>query len=122
MTPENLEKQLFELKQQITQLGMPIQGSIQLAYLRCGKKNCRCHQSDDQRHGPYYLWYRRINGKLTTQSIEGEEVYKYRMWIQNREELELAVKKMIELGSDYAAALKPAPEKSKKGLSAMRGK
>ncbi|HAJ78607.1 MAG TPA: hypothetical protein DCO75_02450, partial [Fibrobacteres bacterium] len=69
MNIESLKKQLLELKKQVDGLGISIPGSIQITYLRCGKKNCRCHQTEDQRHGPYYLWYRRIDGKTTTQSI-----------------------------------------------------
>jgi hypothetical protein len=122
MTPERLEEQLLELKHTIARLGMPIQGSIQITHLRCGKKNCRCHQSDDERHGPYYLWYRRINGKLTTKSIDEEDLDAYRMWISNREKLEAAMRKMTELGSSYATAFKSTPRKSINPLSEMRGK
>ena len=55
MNTESLKNQLADLKKQIDGLGMAIPGSIQITYLRCGKKNCRCHQAEDQRHGPYYL-------------------------------------------------------------------
>jgi hypothetical protein len=122
MNSESLEKQLHDLKKQIDDLGMPIPGSIQTMYLRCGKKNCRCHQTEDQRHGPYYLWYRRINGKTTTQSIAKEDVQSYRMWIGNKEKLDALVQKMINLGADFAAVFKSTPVKSKKYLLPMRGK
>ena len=122
MNSRKLEEILIDLKQQIAKLGMPIPGSIQTVYLRCGKKNCRCHQSDGQRHGPYYLWYRRKNGKLTTQSIAEEDLQSYRIWISNREELEGVVQKMIDLGADYASNFKSTPGKSKISLPSMRGK
>jgi hypothetical protein len=122
MNSRNLEDHLNDLKQQIAKLGMPIPGSIQTMYLRCGKKNCRCHQSDDQRHGPYYLWYRRKNGKLTTQSIAEEDLQSYRIWISNREELERVIQKMIDLGAAYASNFKLIPGKSKNPLPRMRGK
>ena len=111
MTQKKLEEQLLELKNAIARLGMPIYGSIQTTHLRCGKKNCRCHQSDDERHGPYYLWYRRKNGKLTTKSINEEDLEVYRMWISNREKLEEAMRKMSELGSSYATDFKSTPRK-----------
>lgn len=117
-----MEKQLQELKQQIAELEMPIPGSIQTMLLRCGKKNCRCHQSEEFRHGPYYLWYRRIRGKMTTQSIAEEDVKSYRVWISNREKLEMIVHEMIDLGANYAAVFKSDPGKSKKSSTPMRGK
>jgi hypothetical protein len=122
MNAERLVKQLHDLNKQVDDLGISIPGSIQTMYLRCGKKNCRCHQAEDQRHGPYYLWYRRINGKTATQSIAEENVQSYRMWIGNRQKLETLFQKMVNLGADYAAVFKSTPAKSKKRLPPMRGK
>ena len=122
MNAERLERQLNNLKKQIADLGLPIPGSIQTMYLRCGKKNCRCHQSEDQRHGPYYLWYRRVNGKTTTQSIAEEDVHLYRMWIGNRGKMEALVQQIVSIGADYAAVFKSTPDKSKNSLTPMRGK
>jgi hypothetical protein len=122
MKLKDMEKQLQEIKQQVTDLDMPIPGSIQTTYLRCGKKNCRCHQSDEFRHGPYHLWYRRIHGKMKTQSIAEEDVQSYRVWIGNREKLEMLVQKMIDVGATYAAVFKSSTGKLKKSSSPMRGK
>lgn len=122
MNQKRLEQQLNDLKKQIAALGMAIPGSIQTAYLRCGKKNCRCHQDEKLRHGPYFLWYRRINGKTATQSIAEEDVHVFRTWIENREKLEALVKKIVNIGADYAAVFKTTPEKSKNLTTPMRGK
>ena len=122
MENEEPQKQLQELKQQIAKLGMPIPGSIQTAHLRCGKKNCQCHQSDDHRHGPYFLWYRRINGKLRTQSIKEEDLELFESWIKNREKLGNLVQKIIDLGADFADHFKSLPNKLKNPSSEMRGK
>src|SRR4030043_264749 len=87
------------------------------------RKRCVCfHEDKNKRHGPYYLWYRRINGKTATQSIAEEDVQTYRMWIGNREKLESLFQKMVNLGVDYAAVFKSTPVKSPKCLSPMRGK
>jgi len=122
MSPERLEQQLNDLKKQITSLGMVIPGSIQTAYLRCGKKNCRCQQDEKLRHGPYFLWYRRIDGKTATQSIAEEDVHLFRNWIDNRKKLEALVQKIVGLGADYAAVFKTTPGKSKNSATPMRGK
>jgi hypothetical protein len=122
MNTESLEKKLHELKKQFDAVGIMIPGSIQMVYLKCGKKNCCCHQDKNNRHGPYYLWYRRINGKTATQSITEEDVQTYRMWIGNRELLESLFQKMVNLGADYAEVFKSTQVKSKKCLSSMRGK
>jgi hypothetical protein len=117
-----LKKQLQELKQQVVDLEMPIPGSIQIMFLRCGKKNCHCHQSDEFRHGPYYLWYRRIHGKMTTQSIAEEDVQSFKKWISNREILEKLVHEMISVGQNYATIFKSRSRKLKKTSTPMCGK
>lgn len=125
MNVERMENQLHDLKKQITDLGISIPGSIQTVYLRCGKKNCRCHQvvdTEDLRHGPYYLWYRRINGKTATKSIAEEDLKSYQGWIENREKLESLVQKIISLGVDYAALFKSTPDKFKNNSTSKRGK
>jgi len=122
MNQERLEQQLNGLKKQIAALGMAIPGSIQTAYLRCGKKNCRCHQDEKLRHGPYYLWYRRIDGKTATQSIAEEDVNLFRTWINNRDKMEALVQKIVSLGADYAAVFKTTPGKYKNSANSMRGK
>jgi hypothetical protein len=122
MNQERLEQQLNDLKKQIAALGMAIPGSIQTAYLRCGKKNCRCHQDEKLRHGPYYLWYRRIDGKTATQSLAEEDVNLFRTWMDNRDKMEALVQKIVSLGADYAAVFKTTPGKSKTSTTPMRGK
>ncbi len=122
MDAEQMDRRLNELKKQIADLGIAIPGSIQTMYLRCGKKNCRCHQVEDQRHGPYYLWYRRIDGKTTTQSVAEEDLHLYRLWIKNREKMESLIQKIVSIGADYAAVFKTSADKSKNSLTRMRGK
>jgi hypothetical protein len=117
MNPERLEQQVNDLKKQIAAIGMAIPGSIQTVYLRCGKKICRCHQDEKLRHGPYYLWYRRIDGKTATQSIAEEDVNLFRTWIDNRNKMEALVQKIVSLGADYAAAFKTNPGKSKNSIT-----
>jgi len=101
MGSKTIERKINELKQQMCKIGIPIPGSIHMSYRRCGKTGCKCQQSDDNRHGPYYVWYRRENGKLTTQSIKKGDIHLYREWIRNREKLEMIMKKIVEIGSHY---------------------
>lgn len=122
MNPERLEQQLNDLKKQLSSLGTAIPGSIQTVYLRCGKKNCRCQQDEKLRHGPYFLWYRRVDRKTVTQSIAEEDVHLFRTWIDNREKLEALVQKIVSIGADYAAVFKTTPGKSKNSATPMRGK
>ena len=102
MKSKMIERRINELKQKLYKIGIPIPGSIHISYRRCGKSGCRCQQSNSNLHGPYYVWYRREKGKLTTQSIKEEDVHLYKEWIKNREKLETIIKKILEAGSQFA--------------------
>jgi hypothetical protein len=107
------EKQFHELKNELNAIGLSLPGSIHSQYRCCGKENCRCHQSKDQRHGPYYLWYRKVKGKLTTMSIDENEMAQLKIWITNRECLEVIVEKMLDLSARYAVSLMSMSNNSK---------
>jgi hypothetical protein len=99
----NYEQKFSKLKQKICEIDLPIPGTLHIQYRKCGKANCRCHESKDHLHGPYYLWYRKIDGKLKTTVIDVKDIEKYQQWITNRQELELLTNEMIRLGENYAA-------------------
>jgi len=102
MTNEPNELEL--LKQKLLATGLAIPGTLRETYHRCGKEYCQCMISDKHRHGPYFLWDRRVQGKLAAKSIPKEDVPLYTEWIENRIQLNDTVTKMIECGNKYATA------------------
>jgi len=68
---------------------LAIPGTLRAVRLKCGKSGCICLSGNDSdKHGPYYLWDRKVNGKLTSTSIPKSKLIIFRRWIQNREGLE----------------------------------
>jgi len=100
------------LKQKIIELDMVIPGYVRTIYQQCGQPNCRCKKEKNYWHGPYYLWGRRINGKLTSKSIRKSDAPIYKRWIKNRIKLKAIVSEMLNSGLQYATeynkANKPA--------------
>jgi hypothetical protein len=108
------ETRLNELKKQLCKLDLAIPGTIHVQYRKCGKSNCRCHQAKDQMHGPYYLWYRKVNGKLCTTVIDEVNVQSFKEMIENRMKLETLTDEMIKLGEHYVSKEKLGKNNSKK--------
>ena len=111
------------LKERITRLGLIIPGTIRETYLLCGKQGCACASSDAARHGPYYLWNRKVNGKLTSKSISKGELPLYEQWLDNRRLLEALVQEMLEIGSKLALVTpqKKVTGNSKRLMPSKRG-
>jgi len=53
----------------ILSLGDFRSGSITTTSGKCGKPNCRCHQSDNPGHGPNYRLTRKQHGKTVTETF-----------------------------------------------------
>ncbi len=64
-----LESRRFAIAQQITRLGDLRPGSITSTSGRCGKPNCRCHQSGQAVHGPHERLTYKVNGKTVSESL-----------------------------------------------------
>ena len=113
-----------KLKERVTRLGLVIPGTIRETYLLCGKSGCACADNDSARHGPYYLWNRKVNGKLTSKSISKDKLPLYEGWLDNRRLLEELVQEMLEIGSKLALITpqRGGSVNSKQLASSKRGK
>ncbi len=105
----NMDKELQKyekLKQKIMELDLAIPGYIRKIYQQCGQPSCKCKKSKKYYHGPYYLWGRRINDRLTSKSIPKKHVKLYTKWINNHKKLKKLVTEMLEVGCIYATTYK----------------
>lgn len=87
------------LWQQMMQLSPVCSGSLHEQYLTCGKASCRCHNKEKpQRHGPYYLWVRRIDGKQVNRTLRaGPEVDRVREGIANYQRMQKLIGQLLEV-------------------------
>ena len=96
------EDKYEKLKMRVLKIGIAIPGTIRETYLICGKENCKCAQSEHDRHGPYYFWNRKVAGKLTSKSLNPDQLRHYEAWISNRKQLETLVQALLDFGLNYA--------------------
>ena len=124
MTFDDDNPSYARIKGKLLEIGLVIPGTIRETYLLCGKSWCACSEKGGTPHGPYCLWNRKVNGKLTSKSIPRAKLKLFNEWINNRHELEALVIQLLEVGQEIAASLpaEAGEEKSKKRASAKRGK
>ena len=68
-TLPQLETQRVQVVQEIAGLGDFRRGSITSITGRCGKPNCRCHQSGQPGHGPNFRLTRKVGGKTISETF-----------------------------------------------------
>jgi hypothetical protein len=86
------------LWQQLMALSPLCCGSLHEQYLTCGKPSCRCHDRQDrQRHGPYYLWIRRLGGKQVNGTLRpGPELERVREGVANYQKMQRLLAGLLE--------------------------
>ena len=99
------EKKMKDLKLKIVDFDLAIPGTIRTIYTKCGKKNCACQTDKKARHGPYCLWDRKVNGKLSSKMVPKKMASQITRWIENRRMLEKALNKILILSQALAVDL-----------------
>jgi hypothetical protein len=72
--------------------------------LTCGKPQCACHKDPEARHGPYYYWTSKKNGKTISKKLSREEAEILESWIHNRRTIDATIKLMMKV-SEHALSL-----------------
>ncbi len=62
-----------ELRRTINAMDYVASGHIHKRTMRCGKDNCRCAQDPNARHGPYYQWSRRQDGRQVHSALTPQQ-------------------------------------------------
>ena len=77
-----------ELRQKIGRMGFVASGNLHVRTKVCGRKNCKCATSPEERHGPYHEWSRRKDGKLQHKVVSPEQAQLLKRAISNRREIQ----------------------------------
>ncbi len=97
-------------------------GSVSERSMKCGRKQCRCHQDAQARHGPYYSLTRIEGGKTRSRYLSAQQAALARQQIEAGQAFRRRVKDYWETCEQWAdAQLSEAEEASreevKKGAS-----
>ncbi|HYB23835.1 MAG TPA: DUF6788 family protein [Solirubrobacteraceae bacterium] len=83
---------------QIARSGDVLAGTITQRLTLCGKPNCACHGDPPRRHGPYWHWTRKVQGKTTGSYLSKEQAREYQRWIDNDRRIHELVSRLEAIG------------------------
>jgi len=98
-----------QLAERIAEIGFVSAGSITLRYTRCDTPNCRCHADPPQRHGPYYQWTAKVDGKTVTRRLSETEADLYQEWIDNDRQLRALINQMRQIADKATELIRKTP-------------
>ena len=71
------------LAAKIAEIGFTATGTVLRSHNVCGTPGCSCHADPSKRHGPYWQYTRKINGKTVTRRLTSAQAVQYTEWISN---------------------------------------
>lgn len=101
-----LEQRHRALLREIGEIGPVLRGTIGVYRTQCGSSGCRCHTDPAARHGPYYIWTRKVAGKTVTRTLSEEQAKLLRPWTKNMRRLDRLVTALQETGLRAADAVR----------------
>ncbi len=99
------ERLYAALRRRLAAVGYLWRGTVLLLYHQCRRVGCRCARGGRFRHGPYYVWTRKVKGKTVTRMLPDPEGRLYMEWIRNRKDLEATIRKMQRISQHVAKLL-----------------
>jgi hypothetical protein len=96
-----LRREFGALKRKLSKIGFISTGSVIAMYKRCGKTHCVCHQDVKARHGPYFVWTRKVRAKTVTRTLTPDQAELCKRCIANMREVEEILERMKELSVNY---------------------
>jgi hypothetical protein len=65
-TVDRHRQRFQELKRELQRLEYFCKGTVLKRMMKCGKAQCACHRDPAKRHGPYFEWTYKANGKTVS--------------------------------------------------------
>jgi len=91
-----METKIQKLKEHIKSIDWILVGTILKQYKQCGNPNCKCMKDKKHRHGPYYVWTRKENGKTITKTLSPEQAKECKKAFLNMKKLNQYIKSWKE--------------------------
>jgi hypothetical protein len=99
---KELSQKYEVLRKELVEVGYICIGSINKVYTRCGNSYCPCKSDDKKKHGPYFLWTRKINGKTVSKRIDKVQVKQLKEYFKNYRKLKNLIDGMIAVTEKIA--------------------
>ena len=103
-----------KLKQEFDPLQYFCKGTVLRRMMKCGQPQCACHRKPSKRHGPYWEWTYKAQGKTVNLRLGPEAAPIYKAATQQYRKLKLILSRLERLSRTALAHL------AKKALSDRR--
>jgi len=101
---DKLKEQFDRVKGEVFSISYLKKGSLTKCCQTCGNPGCRCHKDKKYRHGPYWWWSTKENGKTKSILVPEGMLSEVRSYIDNYRLLMSMVKQLEEISEKIIRA------------------
>ena len=94
---DKLKEQFDRVKNEICSISYLKKGSLAKCYQTCGNPGCRCHRDKKYRHGPYWWWSTKENGKTKSILVPEGMLSEVRLYVDNYRLLKSRIRILEEI-------------------------
>ena len=101
---DKLKEQFDRVKGELCSISYLKKGSLFKCYQTCGNPGCRCHKDEKYRHGPYWWWSTKENGKTKSILVPEGMLSEIRSYIDNYRLLKSIIRILEEISEKIIKA------------------
>jgi hypothetical protein len=101
-----------QTQQELQELDFFLKGTVLKRMMKCGHPQCGCHRDPAQRHGPYYEWTYKVNGKTVNVKLSSQAAPLYLAATKQNRKLKAVLARMERLSRTALARLAKEAEKT----------
>jgi len=94
-----------QAQQELQQLDYFFKGTVLKRMMKCGQPQCACHRDPSKRHGPYFEWTYKANGKTVNVRLSPQAAPLYQAATKQNRKLKVALARMQRLSRTALAQL-----------------
>lgn len=97
ITIAGYDQRFGKLKQELQQLEYFSKGTVLRRMMKCGQPKCICHRDPSKRHGPYFEWTYKVQGKTVNVRLGPEAAMLYKAATKQYRELKSILNRLEKL-------------------------
>ena len=83
-----------EVQRELRQLDYFLQGTVLKRRMKCGQAQCACHRDPSKRHGPYFEWTYKAQGRTVNVRLSPQAAPLYQAAAKQHRKLKAILKRM----------------------------
>ena len=94
-----------QARRELLELEYFVKGTVLKRMMKCGRPQCACHNDPSKRHGPYFEWTYKANGKTVNVKLTAEAAPLYKAATKQQRKLKAVLAKLERLSRTALAGL-----------------